>query len=84
MRVHTEGSATKRFRIRNFKYLKMYICVYISVCVHMYIYHADKEAMFQTVILKSINHKTAKNINLYMPVDEKVYFSDLKVCKLLV
>ena len=42
--------------------------------------YADKESMFQTVILKSSNkHPIADNVSLYKPVNNKFYFTELKV-----
>ena len=48
----------------------------------MHIQLLDTDAMFQTVILSSKSSNIEK-INLYKPVDGKVYFSELKVSKLL-
>ena len=48
----------------------------------MHIQLLDTDAMFQTVILSSKSGNIEK-INLYKPVDGKVYFSELKVSKLL-
>lgn len=42
--------------------------------------YVDKESIFQTVILKSSNKLAiAEHVSLYKPVNNKVYFNELKV-----
>ena len=49
--------------------------------MYIHVQLPDTDATFKTVILSSKRNTTEK-INLYKPVDDKVYFSELKVSEL--
>jgi len=43
--------------------------------------YVDSEGIFSKVVLNSLHRNVPKDINLYKPVKNKVYFHELKVRK---